>query len=67
MPEDRPILLGQWSEEKNILKSLLVKLGAFDYAKSRTSEYFKKARTSLNGINEPLLYSLMDFLKERES
>jgi geranylgeranyl pyrophosphate synthase len=54
-------------EEKNILKSLLVKLGAFDYAKSRTSEYFKKARTSLNGINEPLLYSLMDFLKERES
>lgn len=55
------------SEEKNRLKDLLVKLGALGYAKSRASEYFRRARTSLNGINEPLLYSLMDFLKERES
>lgn len=71
--QDRKVLQSVYGKksvtrgEKNILKSLLVKIGAFDYAKSRTAEYFKKARTSLNGINEPLLYSLMDFLKERES
>lgn len=53
--------------ERNRLKDLFARLGALDYAKSAAEEYFKKARTSLNGINEPLLYSLMDFLKERKN
>ena len=41
--------------------------GALDYANSRSEIYFEKASKSLKGAEEPLLYSLIDFLKKRKS
>ena len=40
--------------------------GALAYANSRADVYFKKAREPLKGLEEELLYSLVNYLKERK-
>ncbi len=41
--------------------------GALDYANLKAKSYFDKTKKSLKGIEEQLLYSLIDFLKRRKS
>ena len=40
--------------------------GALKYAHDQVDKYFAKAETALKGVEEPLLYSLVDFLRERD-
>ena len=47
------------------IKEIFIKTGALDYAKDQAEVYFEKARQALKGLEQGLLYSLIDFLSIR--
>ena len=47
------------------IKEIFIKTGALDYAKDQAEVYFEKARQALKGLEQGLLYSLIDFLRKR--
>ena len=49
------------------VKKIFIDTKALDYANSRAQDYFDKAKKSLKENNEELLYSLVEFLKNRSS
>jgi geranylgeranyl pyrophosphate synthase len=53
-------------KEKEVFKQTLLKLGVLEYVSSLAESYFDKALDSLNGVDAPLLYSLVDYLRLRK-
>ena len=47
------------------IKEIFIKTGALDQAKDQAEVYFEKAQQALKGLEQGLLYSLIDFLRKR--
>ena len=49
------------------VKEVFIKTGALDYAQSQVEVYFKNAEQALKGSGQEVLYSLIEFIKDRKN
>lgn len=52
--------------EVEIIRQIIKKTGAFDHSLQQAAGYFKRAEESLKGMDERVLYSLLEFIKNRQ-